>query len=820
MRKLFSISIVLTLGIFWVSTATAETDFSFQKKLVPNDQGEDMTRLQEIDVRIAELQAKIAELTQQLIALQAPAEIAKEVQAQILFSAPLSLGMRNEEVQKLQEILAKDPQVYPEGLVTGYFGPLTHAAVIRFQEKYAEEILEPISLPAGTGFVGERTLAKLNEVYAGSTLSTPVSLPGAPLAEANPASLQPTTESTPELEPSGEVSTLLEEDDVVVITEEPAPAPSPISGGGGGSPAPSPSPTTDTTPPATITDLTASNITTSSVKLSWTAPGDDNSTGTATSYHIGYLTTPYAVSGTRWFKGAILVEDLSPPQLAETAESKIVSRLSAGTTYYFRIRARDEVRNKSGGSDRIIVATTSSSDTTAPSSITDLTASNPNSSSILLSWTAVGDDGSTGTASSYDVMYSTTTITRTNWRLANQATGEPTPQAAGTSESMTVSSLDPSTTYYLAIGTADEVPRWSDLSNIVSLATTAVPPPVLPDITSPAIIVDLSLSNPGSSSLTLSWTAPGDDGSTGTAASYDVRYSTSNITITEEWTSATQATGEPTPQAVGSAETFTVSGLSQDTMYYFAVITGDEVPNWSGSSNTVNLKTTLPDTTPPNGIGDLAASNPTFSSIDLSWTAPGDDGSVGTATSYDARYSTSNITDANWAAATQATGEPTPQVVGSAESMTISNLSQGITYYFAIKAADEAGNEGGLFSVPSLVTNSCITVASGKQIYFVSMQNQPQIMQIDVDPLDVSVGATQTVTVKIRDTNSNPISVTGSIDMDNGSNPLSFSLTANTDLDGTWTASWTAAGTYCDTYQINITATSASGTSLSVLQPS
>jgi len=242
------------------------------------------------------------------------------------------------------------------------------------------------------------------------------------------------------------------------------------------------------------------------------------------------------------------------------------------------------------------------------------------------------------------------------------------------------------------------------------------------------------------------------------------------------------------------------------------------VPNWSGSSNTVNPRTTLPDTTAPSGIGNLVASNPTLTSIDLSWTAPGDDGGVGTAASYDARYSTSSIIEGNWASATQVTGEPTPQAAGSSETMTISGLS-GTTYYFAIKAADETGNESGLFSVPSLATNSCITVASGSQTYFVSTQNQPQVMQIDLDPLDVQPGGNQTVAVKIRDTNNNPISVTGTIDMDNGSNPLSFSLTADTDLNGTWTASWTAAGTYCNTYQVNITATSASGTSTATLLP-
>ena len=52
-----------------------------------------------------------------------------------------------------------------------------------------------------------------------------------------------------------------------------------------------------------------------------------------------------------------------------------------------------------------------------------------------------------------------------------------------------------------------------------------------------------------------------------------------------------QAIGETAPLAPGSGETMTVSGLSPNTMYYFAVKTSDEVPNESSLSNVPNLAT-------------------------------------------------------------------------------------------------------------------------------------------------------------------------------------------------------------------------------------
>lgn len=80
------------------------------------------------------------------------------------FASVLNVGSQGVEVQELQKCLAKDPEVYPEGEITGSFGDLTKQAVIKFQEKYSAEVLEPSGLKSGTGKVGTATIKKLNEI--------------------------------------------------------------------------------------------------------------------------------------------------------------------------------------------------------------------------------------------------------------------------------------------------------------------------------------------------------------------------------------------------------------------------------------------------------------------------------------------------------------------------------------------------------------------------------------------------------------------------------------------------------------------------------
>ncbi|MFA5355333.1 MAG: ABC transporter substrate-binding protein [Candidatus Paceibacterota bacterium] len=82
------------------------------------------------------------------------------------FSRDLVLGSTGNEVSELQKCLAQDPEIYPEGTVSGYFGAKTKEAVIAFQEKYKSEILTPSGLTSGNGKVLSSTRKKLNALCA------------------------------------------------------------------------------------------------------------------------------------------------------------------------------------------------------------------------------------------------------------------------------------------------------------------------------------------------------------------------------------------------------------------------------------------------------------------------------------------------------------------------------------------------------------------------------------------------------------------------------------------------------------------------------
>lgn len=105
---------------------------------------------------------------------------------------------------------------------------------------------------------------------------------------------------------------------------------------------------------------------------------------------------------------------------------------------------------------------------------------------VTLTWTAPGDDSLVGQATEYDIRYATFPITEGNFGTATRWSGTKLPAAPGTLEALVITGLTPSTPYWFAIKTADEVPNWSAISNVLQLTTLAPP-----DTTRPAPVTDL-----------------------------------------------------------------------------------------------------------------------------------------------------------------------------------------------------------------------------------------------------------------------------------------------------------------------------------------
>ena len=126
-----------------------------------------------------------------------------------------------------------------------------------------------------------------------------------------------------------------------------------------------------------------------------------------------------------------------------------------------------------------------------------------------------------------------------------------------------------------------------------------------PDLIPPAAISDLAAAPGGAyGSVTLTWTASGDDGGDGIARSYDVRYSPNPITDETTWNAATKVTsGVPSPKPAGMAETMTVGGFAPNLTYYFAIRVLDEPAPDSTPSGLSNSPSAITSGPPPSGAG-------------------------------------------------------------------------------------------------------------------------------------------------------------------------------------------------------------------------
>ena len=128
---------------------------------------------------------------------------------------------------------------------------------------------------------------------------------------------------------------------------------------------------------------------------------------------------------------------------------------------------------------------------------------------------------------------------------------------------------------------------------------------------------------------------------------------------------------------------------------------------WSGDYEIYLATLDTSDTIPPAAVNLSAATGSETGEVNLDWIAPGDNGNTGTATEYILRYADTAIdSESAWNSASEVTGEPVPQIAGSAETLTVSDLTPGETYYFALRTMDSDANLSELSNSPSAVAKA------------------------------------------------------------------------------------------------------------------
>ncbi len=193
------------------------------------------------------------------------------------------------------------------------------------------------------------------------------------------------------------------------------------------------------------------------------------------------------------------------------------------------------------------------------------------------------------------------------------------------------------------------------------------------DLAPPDPVKDLAVATSTDSTLTLTWTAPGDDGMSGTVSQYDLRMDTKAI-ATEDALLAPIVGGEPDPLSGGTPQTMVIKDLLPGTKYWFIIRAQDKRANVSKFSN-VATGETLFDTTPP-VISKIKAADIGPSSARVTWVTDEPANS-------EMQYGTTSAYGLKMATGTKE----------KEHAFTLLNLVPETLYYYILGSTDNYGNK-------------------------------------------------------------------------------------------------------------------------------
>lgn len=389
------------------------------------------------------------------------------------------------------------------------------------------------------------------------------------------------------------------------------------------------------------------------IELSWSAASDNVTPSSAIVYDI------YLANTTRGqdFDGAPAATT-GPGETSFTLDG-----LTPETRYYIVVRARDGAGNRDSNTVERMATTPAVPDTLAPMFAGVTSVSAVSATSIEAEWTAATDDRSTPEQIVYNV-YVARSSGGQDWQ-------NPTTTTPAGATSAVVTNLDPETEYFVVVRAKDAAGN-EDGNTTEKFATT----PELPDEVKPTFAGLASATAISQTEIELTWAAGSDD----TTAAADLVYR-----IYQATSSGGQDLDTPVATTDAGATSYTVSGLSPGTEYFFVVRAVDESGN--EDENAVEKSATTssaPDTTPPTFAGASSATAISDSEIKVAWAAATD-----SVTAQDQLVYNLYVAES---AGAQNFASPTLSTPAAATEATLTGLAPETTYFIVVRAVDEAGN--------------------------------------------------------------------------------------------------------------------------------
>jgi phosphodiesterase/alkaline phosphatase D-like protein len=350
---------------------------------------------------------------------------------------------------------------------------------------------------------------------------------------------------------------------------------------------------------------------------------------TRNSVTLSWQTSDQVTAGSiLWGTSSALGNAAPEGSIASTNHQMVVSGLAPDTDYYFQVLATDPT-GVSKTSNLILVHT-------------------------ALDWT-IGGFAGTSTQTSVTVTWATNgyaTSGSVAWGSDATLGHSVVDSVNGTSHSVTISGLNPDTTYYFQAASID-ADGISKSSSVAAIRTQPVPLPVWK--------ISNFAGTSTTSSVTLSWQT--------------AQYATSGNVL--YGTDLASLSSQQADTVTGTSHSLTISGLRSGTSYYFQVVASDD-RGQTQSSDVIQVNTMSSVVTPPANWTIVGFDGTTTATqANLIWQTPG----ANTTATVSVGLSADNLTLMTLTVTTAA----------QTQQLAVPGLSPNTKYYFQVTATDTSG---------------------------------------------------------------------------------------------------------------------------------